>query len=191
MNIPALTVALKEWAVVCELLSRGDCALLLRKGGIHEDLGPGRFRLDHDRFALFPAAEHERLDWIKPAFRLRDEPLPARPEHVAIPGYAEVAKVWEIPGREAFDALDDLHPWEPPQIDMRFDYKPDRPLYLVALRVYRLPRPHRVPYTEAYLGCRSWVDLDDGDAVPIEAATPAMSEDAMGDVIERVDRAMG
>lgn len=189
MSISTLPVALKEWAIVCELLTMGRCALLLRKGGVHEDAGPGRFRLEHDRFALFPAAEHEKLDWVKPAFRIRNEPLPARPEHVDISGYAEVAKIWEVPSRAAFDTLDDLHPWEKPQIDMRFDYKPDRPLYLVALRAYRLPEPHRVPYTDAYLGCRSWVDLDAEDAVPTSEAAPAMSADALRDVIGRVDGA--
>ena len=184
-----LPVALKEWAIVCELLTLGKCALLLRKGGVHEDEGPGRFRLEHERFALFPAAEHERLDWIKPAFRIRDEPLPARPEHVDLPGIAEVAKIWEVPSRAAFDRLDDLHPWDTPQIDMRFHYKPERPLYLVAVKAYRLPEPHRVPYTDAYLGCRSWVDLDAGDAVPTGEAEPAMTAEALQRIVDRVDDA--
>src|SRR5690606_840280 len=53
-----LTVALKEWAVVCDLLLEGKCSLLLRKGGVHEDRGPGRFELEHERFTLYPAWEH-------------------------------------------------------------------------------------------------------------------------------------
>ena len=61
-----LDIALKEWAIVCDFLAQGKCALLLRKGGIHEAGGPGRFALNHDRFLMFPAWEHERLDWIKP-----------------------------------------------------------------------------------------------------------------------------
>ena len=189
MSLSPLSVALKEWAIVCELLTLGRCALLLRKGGVHEDEGPGRFRLEHERFALFPAAEHEKLDWIKPSFRIRDEPLPARPERVSIPGYAEVAGIWEVPSREAFDRLDDLHPWEKPQIDMRFRYKPERPLYLVALKAYRLREPHRVPYTDAYLGCRSWVDLDASDAVPTAEAVEAMDESSFREVLQRVEDA--
>ena len=67
MSAPDLVnLALKEWAVVGDLVADGRCALLLRKGGVHEDTGPGRFRLEHERFLLFPAWEHERLDWIKP-----------------------------------------------------------------------------------------------------------------------------
>lgn len=189
MSGSPLRIALKEWAIVCELLAAGRCCLLLRKGGVHEDAGPGRFRLDHARFALFPATEHERLDWIKPRFRTRTAPLPPRPETVSIDAYADVVRVWEIPGRRAFDALDDLHPWATPQIDMRFDYKPDRPIYLVALRTYRLPAPRTVRYSDAYLGCRSWVELAEGDAIPIEGAHPVMRERELEGVVARVDAA--
>ena len=40
-----LNVALKEWAIICDRLVAGDQAILLRKGGIDEADGPGRFRL--------------------------------------------------------------------------------------------------------------------------------------------------
>ncbi|MEL7089128.1 MAG: DUF1802 family protein [Planctomycetota bacterium] len=64
-----IDIALKEWACVCDLLLEGKTCLLLRKGGVHEYDGPGRFKLEYDRFALFPAWEHENLDWIKPGLR--------------------------------------------------------------------------------------------------------------------------
>ncbi|MEO1237669.1 MAG: hypothetical protein AAFX76_12855, partial [Planctomycetota bacterium] len=53
--------------------------------------------------------------------------------------------LWEVPppevgGREAFDRLDDLHPWLPPQVDMRFGYKPERPLYVVLVQAFRFDR---------------------------------------------------
>jgi hypothetical protein len=43
---------------------------------------------------------------------------------------------------------------------MRFNYKPQNPLYLMLVRAYRLPEPHVLPNTPAYAGCRSWVPLD-------------------------------
>ena len=184
-----LDVALKEWAIVGDLLCAGRCCLLLRKGGVHEFDGPGRFCLEHDRFALFPAWEHEKLDWIKPAFLegMRTTPIESEPAELALPGYAEVAGIWEVPSRQAFDTLDDLHPWTHHQIDMRFNYKPDRPLYALAVRAYRLPTPKVIPNRAAFAGCVSWVPLDDpADQVETSGAVPAMDDGAFSAHLERI-----
>ncbi len=192
----SITVALKEWAIVTDLLAQGKCALLLRKGGIHEDEGPGRFHLEHDCFGLFPAWEHERLDWIKPSWLPKREKLKLADGHLAVPetlafkGYGEVAKVWQIPSRAAFDSLDELHPWAKPQVDMRFNYKPDRPLYLVAVRAYAFAAPVMIPNRPSFAGCRSWVPLEGEDALSTAGATAAMSEADFAKVLARVDAAM-
>lgn len=190
-----LDIALKEWAIVCDFLAQGRCALLLRKGGIHEAGGPGRFALNHDRFLMFPAWEHERLDWIKPEWLPSDEglavdePEASEPSRITFKCYAEAVKIWEVPSREAFDRLDELHPWGKPQIDMRFGYKPDRPLYLLALRAYRMRDEVVVPNRDGFAGCVSWVPLEAGDVVDGTGAVPAMSDVAFAGVVERVDRA--
>ncbi len=193
-----LDIALKEWAIVCDMLAAGKCCLLLRKGGIHEAGGPGRFALSYDRFLMFPAWEHERLDWIKkdwlpPAPELAatvDEPEKSEPSQIAFKCWAEAARVWEVPSRSAFDKLEDLHPWTKEQIDMRFGYKPERPLYLLALRVHRLSVPAVVPNRDAFAGCVSWVPLPPGDAVDVSGSRPAIPEGAFEGIVSRVDRAM-
>lgn len=189
-----LDVALKEWAVVCDLLAAGRCCLLLRKGGIHEDGGPGRFALNHDRFLMFPAWEHERLDWVKPEWLPEDlsvvEPDKPEPSQVTFKCYAEAARIWQIPSRAAFEKLNDLHPWATPQIDMRFNYKPDRPLYLLALRVFRLAQPVRVPNHDSFAGCVSWVPLPTETAIACEGSEAVIADDAFGSLIDRVDRVM-
>ena len=183
-----LKIALKEWSIVCDLLLSGELALLLRKGGIHEDEGPGEFRLTHPRFALFPAWEHQKPHMIKPAYRDRVEAL-EEPADVPIRGIGQAIKIWEVPDRAAFDLLDDLHPWAEPQIDMRFNYKPDHPLYLVAVRAARLPEPVVVPNTWEYGGCKSWVPLRDEDVIDDSQAMPALDDEAFARVISRVDEA--
>ncbi|MEM8739044.1 MAG: DUF1802 family protein [Planctomycetota bacterium] len=205
-----LDIALKEWSCVCDLLVEGRVGLLLRKGGVHEDAGPGRFRLGYRRFGLFPAWEHERLEWIKPALRTEfgergvggsgkagqavahtDGGPDGDPAEICFRGFAEVAGVWEVPSRAAFDELDDLHPWLPPQIDMRFDYKPDRPLYVVLVRAYRLKKPKTVPNHQAFAGCRSWVPLQGGNRLAMEPAQPAVSEATLSAWQARVTAALG
>lgn len=158
-----IDTALKEWTSVCDLLAEGQACLLLRKGGVHETTGPGRFALEHDRFAFFPAWEHENLEWVKPELRPNRGPIDSEPARVVFRAWGEVAGIWPVPSREAFDVLDDLHPWLPPQIDMRFDYKPDRPVYALLVRAYRLAEPVVRANHASFAGCRSWVPLGEED----------------------------
>ncbi|MEM7626427.1 MAG: DUF1802 family protein [Planctomycetota bacterium] len=172
-----IDIALKEWTCTCDLIVEGKVCLLLRKGGVHEHDGPGRFKLEHDRFALFPAWEHENLDWIKPEFRPSRGVIVEEPAEVEIKGYAEVAGIWEVPSRAAFDQLDDLHPWLSPQIDMRFNYKPDRPLYAMLVRAFRFGESMIIPNRPAFAGCRSWVPLTRVEDRPTPVGAQAVLND--------------
>src|ERR1700760_1009224 len=49
-------IAFKEWAGVCDALARGRQSIILRKGGIREEPGPGAFVPEHDAFWLYPTA---------------------------------------------------------------------------------------------------------------------------------------
>ena len=184
-----LDVALKEWAIVCDLLAAGRVCLLLRKGGVSEFDGPGRFRLEHGRFAMFPAWEHERLDWVKPGLLegMRTTAVTQEPAEIAIGCVAEVAGIWEVGSREAFDELDDLHAWTGEQIDMRFGYKPQRPLYAMALRVKRLAAAKVLSNREAFGGCVSWVPLEGaGEAVDARGGVLAREAAAFAGKVARV-----
>ena len=190
-NVLMIDIALKEWACVCDLLVEGKVCLLLRKGGVHEHGGPGRFELEHDRFALFPAWEHENLDWIKPEMRPGRGPITQEPPDITFRGYAEVAGIWEVPGRNAFDELDDLHPWLAPQIDMRFNYKPDRPLYAMLVRAFRFGSAVTIPNRAAFAGCKSWVPLEGTDALDPQFVRSAVADEAIEGLKARVSRALG
>lgn len=185
-----LNVALKEWAVICDLLAAGELSFLLRKGGIYEDAGPARFRLEHQRFALFPAWEHQHPARLKPAYRQRVQVFDQEPAELTIHAMAEAAKIWQVPSRAAFDRLEDLHPWTQGQINVRFNYKPDRPLYLLALRVFKLAQPVTIANTPEYAGCKSWVNLSPEHAIDDAAAEPVLSATAMGELLVRLDAAM-
>lgn len=186
-----LNVALKEWQIVCDLLLEGELTVLLRKGGIHERGGAGVFELEHPRFALFPAWLHQVPNRMKPQCRERVHRLREEPAEVTLRGIGAVDHIWQVPSREAFDELDDLHCWSRPQIDMRFRYKPERPLYLMAVRVHRLNQPRTIANRETYAGCKSWVPLADEDAVDDREIEPVLDTAAFLRVIERINDAFG
>lgn len=181
-----LNVALKEWNVIVERLLAGDIALLLRKGGIEEDQGPGRFEMVHPRFLLFPSWAHQKPEMLKSDERQGAQPM-AEPESITFKGYAEAGRIWQVPSRAALDTLDDLHPWNQAHLDMRWNYRPQNPLYLVALRVHRLAAEKTIPNRIAYGGCKSWVQLQDEDAANTTDAQPALEDPAFDALIAEVD----
>ena len=169
-----LDVALKEWHAVTRALSHGRQCVLLRKGGIHET--EGVFQTEHDRFALFPTWLHQNVDWIKPADRGDAVARTAEPDELTIEAWGEVTNVAVVPSRPAMDALGDEHIYLPPLIDMRFNYKPHNPLYLLIVRAWRLRSPITIANTPAYAGCRSWVPLD--KSIDVSGSTAAIDDDA-------------
>lgn len=183
-----LQVGLKEWAVVCDLLLEGRTAVLLRKGGIHERGGPGVFSLEHPAFLLFPSWEHQKAEMIREPYRSRVE-ITGEPEQLTFHGWGEVTKIWRVPDRGAMEAIEDLHVWTPAQIDMRFNYKPENPLYVVAVRAYRLASSVTAPNHWTYSGCKSWVPLK-CDPVETEGSIPAVSRDVFEQWVRQLDAAM-
>ena len=185
-----LDTALKEWAIICDLLAEGSLAILLRKGGIHETAGPGVFELERPRFVLYPSWAHQQPAMLKPPWRGRVTVLD-EPAEVTLQAVGEVGRIWQVDRREVLDTLDDLHPWSPQYLDMRFNYKPDRPLYLLAVRVSRLNRPCTICAHAQYAGCRSWIALRPGDEVDDQDARPVLDDDAFNALVTRIDKALG
>ena len=163
----AISVALKEWALVIEALLAGRQAVLLRKGGILES--NNQFELEHARFLFFPTFVHQDARMVKAVWRAGIQSVRAEPEKVEIRGYGEVGRIFEVPaagGREKLERLDDLHLWDAPMLDMRFGYRPEKPLYLVVVRAWALAEPVVMANTLEYAGCKSWVPL--GTEVEVE-----------------------
>lgn len=154
----ALSVALKEWAAVCHALETGRQIMLLRKGGIHE--AAGEFELDHQEFLLFPTYVHQKLEMIKPADRAGLELRNSEPAEIKISAFASVTDIIQIKSRAQIDSLDGQHIWLAPLLDMRWNYRPENPLYILLTRVYRLVHTATIPNTLAYAGCKSWVPLE-------------------------------
>jgi hypothetical protein len=165
----SLDVALKEWATVVSALETGRQILLLRKGGILEQSEKNRFAITHNEFLFFPTYLHQSRGELKPEVEF--EPAAAEPQSVRITAAGVVSDIIRIESRQQIDRLDDQHIWTPSLIDMRFNYKPQNPLFLVLVRAYRLHEPETLANTPAYAGCKSWVPLsqpvETGEAVPV------------------------
>ncbi len=166
-----MKTALKEWAVVVEALAEGRQTFLLRKGGIAE--GKRGFELQHDEFVFFPTWEHQHADSIRPEFHNLFETVKPPDQNVLEIRYlAKVTDVLRAPVEmEAMQRLARHHIWAEPFVRMRYEYRPDLPLFIMLPRIFRLPQPVQIPHDRRYAGCRSWVtlyrDVDVAGAQPI------------------------
>lgn len=168
--------ALKEWAVVCWALTSGRQIVLLRKGGIHEE--DGVFRVDDPEFFLMPTYEHQKPDLLTPEAvphleRIQAAGFDAR--FVTLDAYAVVHSVSQAASEEVLSKLSPYHIWNDRYIRTRLDFNPYDPLYVIVLRVYRLPRAFTLPMLSRYGGCKSWVTLD--RALSTSGAAPVLDDD--------------
>lgn len=170
----SLSTGLKEWASVCTALSSGRQMILLRKGGIYE--AAGEFELEHPAFVLFPTYLHQNLKMLKPEAHVGFEVRSTEPAQVKLSSAGIVTEIIQLRSRSQMDAIDGEHIWAPPLIDMRFNYRPENPLYLLLVRAYRLSAEVIVENTPAYAGCKSWVPLD--KAIETRGSSAVLDDDA-------------
>jgi hypothetical protein len=176
--------ALKEWQVAVDALEQGKTIMLLRKGGIREACS--QFKVKHDRVLLYPTYEHQQPHLLKPPFSNQVQSLAARshPDPVTIRCWSEITDALEVSQDDRLTALFPFHIWTPAFITERLQWHPHRPLWLLLLRVYRLPVSAAIPYHTSYGGCRSWLDLH--QAVSLEHSSPALEEGEYARLTERI-----
>jgi hypothetical protein len=148
------SAGLKEWAIVCEAMGRGEQSVIVRKGGIAE--GRSGFAFRHSEFFLFPTFFHEQVDKV----RADDPEIPkTRAGEIEIRFFAQVIAATHVTSWETAAALEPLHILQPSVVRERFDYDKTPGLHVALVRVFRLVPGWIFPDASKYGGCRSWVAL--------------------------------
>lgn len=182
--VETLTQALKEWNVAVEALEHGDTILLLRKGGIRE--AGGHFRVAHDRVLLYPTYEHQQPQLLKPGYAQQVRPVNSgwHPDTVRIGSWALITDTLQVSEVDRVQALQPFHIWNPEFATERLKWKPSQPLYLLLLRVFRLPQPHLLAYDPRYGGCKSWIDL--AEQISLAGSLPVFTDRAYADQVAQI-----
>ena len=168
-------VALKEWAVLVEAMARGDLIAMIRKGGIRENRAG--FDVRHDRFLLYPTYFHEKLDEL--AERLHptlDAAHADRPPEgmIELRYVAVVAAVWPVTDLGRLRGIGSEHGLTWGAVESRFRYRDDPRVHVVAVRIAKLPAAVALPEARRYMGCVSWVKLDED--VDVSGAEPVLDD---------------
>lgn len=169
-------IAFKEWAVVCAALGSGRQAIIVRKGGIDE--GREGFRIRHGEFWLLPTRFHQDAAGLvpdaEPLLRAVQQSAPAA-GMFRIELYAVVEQVFEVRDLAALEGLASEHILSQATIEQRFYYRQPG-LFVLAVRVYRVPQPFEIEDTPYIAGCKSWVELP--AAIDTNGLIPVLDEAA-------------
>lgn len=185
---PVSSIALKEWAVVCNALRDGTQVLLLRKGGIHTD--DREFEdtfADNPEFLLFPTYEHQSADLLRPEYR---QDLDRSIEEDDVPGLATISAFAQVTDRlavtdpEGLGRISEFHIFSDDYVAKRIGWRPRQPLTVALLRVYPLVQPQALPLLDDYAGCKSFVEL--GQDVPMGELRPVLPDAEYEGIRERI-----
>jgi hypothetical protein len=163
--------ALKEWSNVIEALGRGEQVILVRKGGIADP----DFGVEADRFYLYPTFYHQ------PA-------ADPEPHEVTISHWCEVVRTWRIRGENAPVRLSPFVVLPRDAVETRYRFRPDQALHVIAVRAFCLRQPVRIVVKPEYLGCRSWVSLD--DEIDVDGSAAILREQELLERIDAIDAAI-
>ncbi|MBD2230673.1 DUF1802 family protein [Phormidium tenue] len=173
---------LKEWQVAVTALLQGETILLLRKGGIRE--AKGQFALAARQVLLLPTTEHQKAALLKDAFRPLITEEVAHDDQVRFDGWATITHALPLSAEAEVVALLPYLVWNEQFVAERLNWQPDRPLYGLLLRAYRLDASLVLPRHAGYNGCRSWVEI--GESVAVGNSIPAMAETDYTDQVNAI-----
>ena len=169
---PQLQHALKEWAIAVDALSAGETIVLLRKGGIRE----AGFQVKFPSVWLYPTYEHQKPDLLKSEYAEGVVPVESgwHPKTVKIQSCGSITDILPISSMSQVKALQPYHIWTERAMGDRLRWKPQKPLVVLLLRVYRLATPQIIPYNDTYGGCKSWIDLT--EPIATDCLTPVVED---------------
>jgi len=155
--------ALKEWSTVIDALARGEQVILIRKGGIADPT----FGVEAERFYLYPTYFHQQQ---------------SEPAEVTITHWCEVVRTWRVREIEPLVSLVVI-PRE--ALEARYRFRPDQALHVIGVRTFALPEPRTISVKPDYLGCKSWVSID--DEIDVDGSVPVLSEEDLAARLDQVN----
>ncbi len=181
------TIGFKEWQIVCDALASGRQAIILRKGGIHE--GRQGFSFAHEAFFLFPTRFHTTAEQVREGeVKVMPEWQPG--DTIRITHHAEALWAITLTDWEKVAALAPYHIYSEQTVHDRFDWEgkgmASGSIHVALVNVRKLAEPWEFPYQKSHGGCRSWVNLPDPPAAWRTSAKPALAEDSLAALDEKL-----
>lgn len=172
-----MSIAFKEWQVVCDALASGRQSILLRKGGIHE--GREGFSFAHQSFYLFPTKFHAQLSQVR-----EGDFLPGKEweigDELEITHHAEALFAVTLYDWDKVAGLFPYHIYSEETLRERFDWEGKGmaagSIHVAFVKVVRLKTPWKLIYESRFGGCRSWLELPEPPMDLLENTLPGKDD---------------
>lgn len=182
-----MRIAFKEWAVIADALGTGRQIVILRKGGISE--GRGGFQVDHPEFLLFPTLFHQQRESVLPEAQARFDQLEFPSADVLrLEYFCRVISWRRIESLAEAQRLEGQHVWKPEVVAERFEWGRSKAIFALAVRTYRLPKKIDLPMSQAYGGCKSWIELEQD--IDVSAAQPVLSDSEFTERLKQFEKSL-
>jgi hypothetical protein len=152
--------AFKEWAAVCEALAAGRQTIILRKGGLQDDMEHFK-EAARAGFWLYPTRFHQQAESLaddSAEFIERAARAIPPPGQVCLRHYAELHMIASLTTLESAHRLNNFHIYSIGTVRKKFNYRYAM-LNLLGVRIFALGEPIMFPESAEMAGCRSWVTL--------------------------------
>ncbi|WP_411827454.1 DUF1802 family protein [Luteolibacter sp. AS25] len=176
-----MSVAFKEWEVICDALASGRQTILIRKGGIHE--GRDGFSFAHESFYLFPTKFHAQNDHVREGEFTPGEEWKVG-DQFSITHRAEAVHAVTVTDWEKVENLLPYHIYTPETLKDRFDWEGKGmaagSIHVAFVKVFKLSEPIVLTYEKRFGGCRSWLEIPVDESVSIAGSSAVMGEEIFG-----------
>ena len=164
----------KDWAISCAALGEGKQVMLFRKAGIAET--NDEFKVEHPKFFLYPTWIHQTPEGVKEEHAgMLERVLAQRPAVGTnrIEYWSKVEEALVMTDMDQVMRQKDHHVWSQRTIEKRWDWAPERKLWMLLLKTYKLKTPIEFQIKDEYEGCFSWFNLQgEFENLPCEPVLP-------------------
>ena len=177
--------ALKEWASVCHALLIGKQVLLFRKGGIIER--NGEFELETPSFFVYPTFLHQDESRLQPEyahFIEEAKQYEIDEHHVQIALYCKAEQIYQARHITTLEEHPEWYIWRNQHIQDTWQWKPEKPAYIILVRAYKISLPFIVESLAEYGGCVSWIDLQ--QAIPELILKPVIPDNEFNELSNKI-----
>ena len=157
--------ALKEWNTTVEALGTGKVVAIWRKGGI-DDKPTIRepyesFNVEQEHFVIFPTFIHQHIDKIKREYwyLLEQSKGPNKDNQIKIKYWAHVEETLSVKSLDKLISISSELVNTDEHLISSWNLYPNHQGKILILRVYTLSDPILIPNSEAFAGCKSWIEL--------------------------------
>lgn len=165
--------------MIVKALGEGRQTILIRKQNLSST---------HNEFFLYPTYTAQTKDRFKEQYYADFDASTAakREGELTIRYYAQINEVFEVTTSKVLMDLDTHYVWASSHVKNFFENSRSNKLYVLVLRVFKLPKPEVVelPWADTWYKGMTWVNLP--EAISVEGLLPVLGDNEFKERVQHI-----